>query len=58
MTSLETWKILVIEVEMAETTGSSDRGSTQLLSLSRCQELLVVFIISLKTGVRPSLCNF
>lgn len=48
----------MIEVEMAETTGSSDRSSAQLLSLSRWQKLLVVFIISLKTGVMPSLRSF
>lgn len=60
MTSLEEWKIpvLVIEVEMAEATGSSDSSSTQLLSLSRMQEQCMVFIIHFKTGVMPSLHSF
>lgn len=60
MTSSEEWRIpvLVIDVEMAETTGSSGSGSTQLLPFSRLQELFMVFIISFETGVMPSLHSF
>lgn len=58
MTSLEEWRtlVLVMEVEMAR--GSSGSGSSQLLSLSRLQELFMIFILSFKSKVMLPLHSF
>lgn len=48
--------MLVTEVETAR--GSNGGGSSQLLSLSKLQELFMVFILSFKSKVMPSLHSF